>query len=208
MTKKLLHVGPGNSYKDNTTPFFNSDNWIETRLDINPDVNPDIIGSMLDMSSINDCEFDAVYTSHNIEHVYAHEIGKALAEMYRVLKDDGFLFITCPDLQEICKVVAEGNLLNPLYEAPNGDSIAAIDMLYGHRPSLAAGNHYMAHKSGLTIKALSSELRLAGFLSISAVKSKEAYQLWCLAYKNITKTQEEIDNEILLHFANDVNVNN
>ena len=31
--------------------------------------------------------------------------------MYRVIKEDGFLFITCPDLQSVCDEVAKGNLL-------------------------------------------------------------------------------------------------
>ena len=57
---------------------------------------------MLDMSIIDDNSYDAVYSAHNIEHVYAHEIRTALSEMYRVIKEDGFLFITCPDLQSVC----------------------------------------------------------------------------------------------------------
>ena len=42
MVKKFLHIGPGTSYKNNTTPIFNSNNWDEVRLDIDKDVNPDI----------------------------------------------------------------------------------------------------------------------------------------------------------------------
>ena len=45
MVKSFLHVGPGNSNKENTTPYFNNDNWDETRLDINPNANPDIVAS-------------------------------------------------------------------------------------------------------------------------------------------------------------------
>ena len=40
---KSLHIGCGSNYKKQTTPIFNSDDWNETRLDINKDVNPDII---------------------------------------------------------------------------------------------------------------------------------------------------------------------
>ncbi len=206
MVKSFLHVGPGNSNKENTTPYFNNDNWDETRLDINPNANPDIVASMLDMSIIEDNSYDAVYSAHNIEHVYAHEIRTALSEMYRVLKDDGFLFITCPDLQSVCDEVSKGNLLNPLYKLPNGEGIAAIDILYGHRPSLKAGNHYMAHKSGFISSELIKELRSIGFISIAAVKSREAYQLWCLAYKKTIKTQDQLNKEILLHFDDNIKV--
>ena len=38
------------SYKDNTTPVFNSDEWEEVRLDIDKHVNPDIVCSIEDMS--------------------------------------------------------------------------------------------------------------------------------------------------------------
>ena len=206
MPKKFLHIGPGNSYKNNTTPFFNNDEWEETRYDINPDVKPDILGSMLDMSEVSDNSFDAIYSSHNIEHVYPHEIRTAFSEMFRVLKDDGFLFITCPDLQAVCEEVAKGNLLKPLYHLPNGEGIAAIDILYGHRPSLKAGNYFMAHKSGFVSSDLMNELKSVGFTSISAVKSKEAYQLWCLAYKKLFKTQIDLNKEILLHFDKNINV--
>ncbi len=206
MSKKLLHIGPGNSFKNNTTPFFDNDEWVETRLDINPDVQPDIVGSMLDMSEVSDNSFDAIYSSHNIEHVYPHEIRTALSEMFRVLKDDGFLFITCPDLQAVCEEVAKGNLLKPLYKLPNGEGIAAIDIIYGHRPSLKDGNHFMAHKSGFVSSDLINELKNVGFISISAVKSKEAYQLWCLAYKKLFKTQIDLNKEILLHFDKSINV--
>ena len=64
--------------KENTTPAFNTDDWKEVRADINKDVNPDIIASMTDMSSIDDNSYDAIYSSHNIEHLYAHEVPLAL----------------------------------------------------------------------------------------------------------------------------------
>jgi ubiquinone/menaquinone biosynthesis C-methylase UbiE len=57
---------------------------------------------MTDMSAVETSSMDALYSSHNIEHVYAHEVPKALAEFKRVLRPDGFVIITCPDIQAIC----------------------------------------------------------------------------------------------------------
>jgi predicted SAM-dependent methyltransferase len=37
---------------------------------------------------------DALYSSHNIEHVFAHEVVPTLKEFRRVLKPDGFVVIT------------------------------------------------------------------------------------------------------------------
>ena len=49
-----------------------------------------------------------------------------------MLKDDGYLLITCPDLKSVAKHVAEDKLLDVLYESPTGP-ISALDILYGHR---------------------------------------------------------------------------
>ena len=135
--KKLLHVGCGPKTKAQTTREFNTPEWQEIRLDIDKSVNPDVIGTMTDMSEIETGSIDAIYSSHNIEHLYPHEVGIALTEFHRVLADDGFVMLTCPDLQSVCKLVAEDKLLEPAYTSPAGP-IAPIDMLYGFRPSMAA----------------------------------------------------------------------
>lgn len=64
---------------------------------------------MADMSALEDGFVDAIYSSHNIEHLRAHEIAEALSEFKRVLTDDGFLVLTCQDIQEFAKLVAEDN---------------------------------------------------------------------------------------------------
>jgi len=68
-------------------------------LDIDPSVAPDIVGTMTDMSAVATASIDAIFSSHNIEHLYPHEVPIALAEFLRVLKDDGFAVVTCPDLR-------------------------------------------------------------------------------------------------------------
>ena len=100
MIKKFLHVGCGQAQKKDTTKVFISDDWDEVRLDIDPSVNPDIIGDILDLNDIKDNSYDAVFSSHNIEHVFMHEVKIALNEFKRVLKDDGFLLICCPDISK------------------------------------------------------------------------------------------------------------
>lgn len=97
MIKTFLHVGCGPAYKDRTTRAFIPPDWNELRFDINEKANPDIVGTMLDMSDVADASVDAVFSSHNIEHLYPHEVPLALAEFKRVLKEDGFVVIACPD---------------------------------------------------------------------------------------------------------------
>ena len=98
----FLHVGCGHKRKDQTTSGFAKENWKELRFDINESVEPDYIGTMTDMSAVETSSMDEVYSSHNIEHLYAHEVPKALAEFKRVLRPNGFVIITCPDIQAIC----------------------------------------------------------------------------------------------------------
>ena len=76
-------------------------------MDIDAGNEPDIVGSMLDMAAVHSGSVDAIYSAHNIEHVYTHEVPVVLKEFLRVLKPDGFLVITCPDLQAAAQMIAD-----------------------------------------------------------------------------------------------------
>lgn len=189
--KKLLHVGCGPKTKSSTTRAFNTPEWKEIRLDIDKRVNPDVIGTMTNMSEIETGSVDAIYSSHNIEHLYPHEVGTALTEFHRVLAEDGFVMLTCPDLQSVCQLVAEDKLLEPAYTSPAGP-IAPIDMLYGFRPSMAAGNLYMSHRSGFTQKTLIGTFEHFGFKSVAGLRREAGFDLFCLASK-----KELAENELI-----------
>ena len=160
--KTFLHVGCGPNYKDKIKGF-NNERWKEIRFDIDETVNPDIIETLTDMNSVETGSMDAVYSSHNIEHIYPHEVPIALKEFYRVLKDDGIVVLTCPDLQRVCEAVVNDKLTETLYKTSGGYPISPIDILYGWRGPLKKGNHYMAHKTGFTYSVLNNELLQAGF---------------------------------------------
>jgi SAM-dependent methyltransferase len=180
----FLHVGCGQKRKDKTTPGFNTSQWHEIRLDIDASVQPDVIGTMTDMSAVATESVDAIFSSHNIEHLYPHEVPLALNEFLRVLKPEGFLVVTCPDLQSICALVAEDKLTKPAYTSPAGP-VTPLDILYGHRPALALGNLFMAHRCGFTRKVLQGSLQLAGFRSVITLARGRApyFDLWAVATK-------------------------
>ena len=184
-TKQFLHVGCGPQSK-NMLKGFDADEWTEIRLDIDPNVNPDIVGSLTDMSAVDSESMDALYSSHNIEHLFAHEVPLALAEFHRVLRTDGFLLLRCPDIQTVCEAISQDRLLEPLYQSPSGP-ISPIDILYGHRRFIAEGNHYMAHKVGFTYKVLAGALFQAGFKSIFGGRITDRFELQVLAYKEETE---------------------
>jgi len=179
--KKVLNVGCGPVGRAHG--FAGFQDWQELRLDIDPAVQPDLVGSMTDMSAVATGSVDAIVSSHNIEHLYPHEVPVALAEFVRVLKDDGMVLITCPDLQSVCARVARGELASPLYESSAGP-ISALDIMYGLRSAMAAGNLYMAHRCGFTLRVLADTLQACGFQRTAGVARPAAFELWMLATKN------------------------
>jgi SAM-dependent methyltransferase len=177
----FLHIGCGQKRKDQTTRGFNTSEWTEKRFDIDETVNPDIVGTMTDMSAVPDGSVEAIFSSHNIEHLYPHDVPKALAEFRRVLKPNGFVVITCPDLQSVCALVAEDKLTEAAYTAPAGP-ITPLDILYGFRPSMAQGNLFMAHRCGFTEKVLIGTLKVSGFAMIASKRRPHPfYDLWAVA---------------------------
>lgn len=198
--KTFLHVGCGPKRKAQTTQGFNSDTWHELRLDIDEAVKPDLVGTMTDMSAVESGSVDAIYSSHNIEHLYPHEVPVALAEFLRVLKPDGFVVITCPDLKSVCALIAEDRLTEAAYTAPAGP-ITPLDILYGLRSSLARGNLFMAHRCGFTQKVLDGTLVSAGFQSVASLARGRTpfFDLWAVASKS-KRTEEEMRDLARQHF--------
>jgi hypothetical protein len=179
--KTLLHVGCGRNRKDRTTAGFNTSEWDERRLDIDASVEPDIVGTMTDMSAVASASVDAIFSSHNIEHLYPHEVPTALGEFRRVLRDDGFVVLTCPDLQSVCELIAQDRLTEPAYQSPAGP-IAPLDILYGFRPAMARGNLFMAHRCGFTRKVLGATLGAAGFGTVALMRRPQPFfDLYALA---------------------------
>lgn len=186
---KFLHVGCGPQHKEQTTPYFQSDDWQELRFDIDPSVAPDIIGTLTDMSAIESSSIDAVFSSHNIEHLYPHEVPVALYEILRVLKDDGIFVVTCPDLLSVCKLIADDKLTEPAYISSAGP-IAPLDILYGLRSSMERGNLYMAHRCGFTQKVLVNTLMAVGFGAVASIARPGAFDLWAVASKSDRSADE------------------
>jgi predicted SAM-dependent methyltransferase len=196
--KSFLHVGCGRLTKANTIPYFNSDEWHEVRLDIDPAVAPDILGTMTSMPAIADGTMDGIFSSHNVEHLYPHEVEIALGEFLRVLKPNGFAVITCPDLRSVCQLVAEGKLLETAWVSSAGASIAPLDMLFGFREATRSGNHFMAHKCGFTRDVLMGAMTRAGFKSVAGMDRPAAFDLWVVGRK------DELPGAEMIGFANRV----
>ena len=188
--KTFLHVGCGPLNKSHLRGF-NNDNWKEIRFDIDKNVNPDIVGTLTDMKLVETGSVDAVYSSHNIEHIFPHEVPIALREFYRVLKEDGIVVITCPDIQSVGEALTQDKLLETLYESPGGP-VTAFDILYGHRKTTVDGNIYMIHKGGFTYSLLDRKFHKAGFKVRYGGRRPQGYDLFLVAFKQ-EKPEEEIE---------------
>ncbi len=176
----VLHVGCGRYSPASLHLAFRTPEWQEVRFDIDPDVQPDIIGTLTDMEAVDSSSVNAIWSSHNIEHLYPHEVPIALGECYRALKPGGLALITLPDIQKVAEYVAAGKLEIPLYNSPAGE-ITALDILYGLGTSIANGNYYMAHRTGFTAETFTNKLMDAGFVDV--VVCREDLNLWAKAYK-------------------------
>ena len=173
----VLNAGSGTPGPRRMPKFFLRDGWREVRLDVEPRVEPDIVGSVTDVATLFSAgTFDAVWSSHNLEHLYAHEVPTALAGFRHALKPDGFALVTCPDLEAVSAALVQHGPDHVAYTAPAGP-IRVLDMMFGHGPSIASGFSAMAHHSGLTQASLGETALAAGFSEVRVGRG-QAYDLW------------------------------
>jgi SAM-dependent methyltransferase len=149
----LLHVGCGYSPLPD---FLTIHNYVETRLDIDPRCEPDVVASMTDLGDIG--AFDLVFSHHSLEHLAPHDVGVALKEFQRVLTPSGAAIVFVPDLEGVAPTD------DVLFVSPAGP-IAGLDLFYGLRAALI-DQPYMAHQTGFVSDTLRSALEAAGFARV------------------------------------------
>jgi len=194
--KRVLNAGSGPASARGIHSAFRGAGWKEVRLDIDLAAEPDIVGTLTDLSNaIPSQTFDAVWASHSLEHLYSHEVPLALSEFRRILKPSGFALITSPDLETVASLLVERGPNYVAYESPTGP-ITVHDMLYGHGPSIKRGKTPMAHHSGFTCSSLGRLLLAAGFPM--ALAKRLGFDLWALA---LMEEAHKADIQAQLHDA-------
>ncbi len=75
---------------------YKSDEW--TNFDIIKNERVDLVGSVLDIPLDRD-SVEEIHCVHLLEHLTRDKYPKALAEMHRVLKPEGLLYVETPDFK-------------------------------------------------------------------------------------------------------------
>ena len=184
----FINVGCGSSDQSRLPPLLRK--WKQVRVDVDPDVKPDIVADIVDLSAISDGSADAVWCSHCVEHLFAHQVPQALAEFRRVLSASGFACIIVPDLQMIAHWIATDRLHETIYQSPSGP-VTSHDMVWGFGAAIANGKTAMAHHCGFTPTLFVEYLQRAGFPEIVLRRRTNTLELAALALKKTSASPKQ-----------------
>ncbi len=135
----------------------------------------DYVGDASDLSLFEDHTFNTIYSSHTLEHIsYWNHLIPTLKEWRRVLKDDGEILISVPNLDVLCKEYCNEtttkkqryNIMRIMYGGQYND----YDYHYaGFNIDIMA--HFARH-SGLMIEKQVEEFNLFKDVSSSRINGK------------------------------------
>lgn len=128
-------------------------------LNINPGPNVDIVGDFRDNFKDKSSIFDNIYLSHVLEHTPHGETLSILAQLNKLIKPKGKIFISVPDLDHLCHFFTSPN-------ANINDKYIAMKIMFGGQTDK---NDF--HYSGFNQQFLSHFLNEAGFINIQRVHS-------------------------------------
>ena len=165
--------------------------WRELRVDADPKAAPDLLADITDLSAIETGSIDAIWSAHCLEHLYLHQVPAAIAEMHRILADDGFLCLIVPDLQVLAEYIVNDKLHEVVYQSAAGP-VTAHDILFGYGPYIARGLSGMAHRCGFTPGLLIRELQKSPFAEIM-LRRRPNHELAAVARKRppLSDTERE-----------------
>ncbi|HVX78603.1 MAG TPA: methyltransferase domain-containing protein [Bradyrhizobium sp.] len=175
----MLNAGSGPGPARRIARMIDKQGWEEVRFDIDPQVEPDVVGSVIEIErSFEPQSFDGVWSSHVLEHLYAHEVFPTLCQFRQVLRLDGFALIMSPDIEAVAHFIVGHGIAAVAYNSPAGP-IRPLDMLYGHSRAIEEGHLHMAHRTGFTAERLGNLLLMAGFPTVSV--TTEDFEVCALA---------------------------
>ena len=136
----------------------------------------DHVGNANDLSRFNDNTFDEIYGSHILEHFdYQKELIAVLKEWYRVLNYGGKIYISVPDLEQLCHLLLQKKSLNI------DEQFQIMRMMFGGHI-----DQYDYHLVGLTHGFMEAYMGEAGFEKITRVGNFNLFDdMSNLAFKGV-----------------------
>lgn len=151
---KKLHIGG---------EIFDAD-WEIFNIQSGPHVNH--VGDAKDLSRFEDETFDELYASHVVEHFdYNGPLLEALKEWYRILKPDGKLYISVPDMKVLCR------LFGMCKERDLKNRVQIMQMMFG-----AHADQHDYHYVGLDFDILQYFLGQAKFRKLKRVENLGVFE--------------------------------
>jgi predicted SAM-dependent methyltransferase len=114
----------------------------------------DYLANANDLSQFESNSVEVIYTSHVLEHFYYglnNELINTLKEWHRVLKPEGKLLISVPNLKTLCWLYLNPNLM-PI------ERYQIMRIIFGGQTNI-----HDVHKVGFDFEILASYLEEAGF---------------------------------------------
>ena len=128
-------------------------------LNIQPGAGVDHVGDVSDLSRFPSDAFGRIYVSHVLEHVPHVRVRRTLAGLFRILRPEGTLYVSVPDLETLCRLMLSPRL-------SRGNHWYVMRMMFGGQTD-ANDFHYV----GWTFELLDAALRETGFTRIRRVES-------------------------------------
>jgi predicted SAM-dependent methyltransferase len=148
MSDIKLHIGGQNVL----------DGWLILDVEERPEV--DIVSDASHLDMFDNASVSVIYASHVLEHFHyglENKLINTLSEWYRVLRSDGQLFVSVPDLKTLCWLY-----LNPNLTALERHHLMRI--IFGGQT-----NPYDVHYVGFDFEILCLYLQEVGFIDCEQV---------------------------------------
>ena len=135
-------------------------------FNIQPGPHVDHVGDAKDLSLFEDETFDELYASHVVEHFdYNGPLLEAFKEWYRILKPEGKLYISVPNMDVLCQ------LFRKRKELELKDRFQVMRMMFGGHI-----DQYDYHYVGLDFDILTAFLGQAKFKRVKHVEDLGVFQ--------------------------------
>ncbi|MCE9556680.1 MAG: methyltransferase domain-containing protein [Planctomycetes bacterium] len=133
-------------------------------LNVQPGEHVDYIGTCSDLSRFADGSVAEIYASHVYEHLgYQEELPTALREAHRVLKPEGLLLISVPNLEVLCQLF--------LHQSLNGEQrFHIMRMMFGGQM-----DQHDFHKVGLTFEFIQHFAGVTGFRELRRLEKFDLF---------------------------------